>query len=64
MTLALAQAFCHGYSAAKGWTIPPDGTTSDDGAQDDAQDAQESPTWKNTLHAKRRAAFRTLWRGA
>jgi hypothetical protein len=42
MTLALAQAFCHGYSAAKGWTIPPDGTTSDDGAQDDAQDAQEA----------------------
>jgi hypothetical protein len=33
-TLPIAQAFCQGYSAAKGWTIPPDGTTSDDGAQD------------------------------
>lgn len=33
-TLALAQAFCQGYSAAKGWTIPPDGTVSAQDAQD------------------------------
>jgi hypothetical protein len=42
-TLPIAQAFCEGYCAAKGWTVPPGARTL---PPDDTVDPQDLANWK------------------